>query len=57
VAQFFKVDSAKVLEVLPYGQATVEVVEGGLDMPSPDGKKVTVIANAAAVVYLDLVEY
>ena len=57
VAKPEDVDQAKVLEVLPYGQATVEVVEGGLDMPSADGEKITVIANAAAVVYLDLVEY
>jgi hypothetical protein len=34
----------------------VEVVEGGLDIVSDCGTKVTVIANAAAVVYLDLVK-
>jgi len=40
--------------VLPYGQATVDVVEGGLDIISDCGSKVTIVANAAAVVYLDI---
>ena len=56
VAQPDKVDKAAVIAVFPYGQATVEVVEGGLDIPSDCGTKTTVIANAAAVVYLDFAE-
>jgi len=56
VAQPDKVDKETVKAVLPYGQATVEVVEGGLDIPSDCGTKTTVIANAAAVVYLDFAE-
>ena len=49
-----QVDTAAVAEVLPYGNATVTAVSGGLDIPSEDGERVTVVANAAAVVYLDL---
>jgi len=56
VARPDQVDSAAVQAVLPYGQSTVSVVEGGLDIPSEDGSKITVVANAAAVVYLDLNE-
>lgn len=48
------VDKAEVQSVLPYGSSSIEVVEGGLDIVSDCGTKVTVIANAAAVVYLDL---
>lgn len=48
------VDCDQVRAVLPYGTSTVEVVEGGLDIVNDSGTKVTVIANAAAVVYLDL---
>lgn len=54
VANPSQVDRDAVASVLPYGQARVTVEEGGLDIPSEDGSKVTVVANAAAVVYLDL---
>jgi len=54
VARPDRVDVAAVAAVLPYGSATVEVVEGGLDVPSEDGAGMTVIANAAAVVWLDV---
>jgi uncharacterized protein (DUF111 family) len=47
------VDTDKVAAILPYGQGSVRAVHGGLDVPKPDGG-VTVIANAAVVVYLDL---
>ena len=50
------VDHSVVLDVLPYGESTIKVVEGGLDIASPDGKKVTVIANASAVVYHELTD-
>lgn len=56
VAQPEKVDAEAVKSVLPYGSATVDVVKGGLDVASEDGTKTTVVANAAAVVYLDLEE-
>ena len=46
------VDKEKVAEVLPYGKAKVNVVHGGLDVQDED--RHTVVANAAAVVYLDI---
>ena len=48
-----QVDTEKVAAILPYGQASVRAVHGGLDVPKPDGG-LTVIANAAVVVYLDI---
>lgn len=54
VPQPGKVDKAAVLAVLPHGAGTVNVVEGGLEIASDDGADITVIANAAAVVRLDL---
>ena len=56
VAKPEKVDIEQVKAVFPYGLATVEVVEGGLDIPSDCGTKTTVVANAAATVYLDLID-
>lgn len=50
------VDTEAVRAQLPYGSATVEVVRGGLEITSDDGRNTTVMANAAAVVYLDLPE-
>ena len=49
-----KVDKAQVLAVLPHGTGTVEVVEGGLEIPNDAGTSSTVIANAAAIVRLDV---
>ena len=51
-----EVDRDEVKAVLPYGQASIVVVEGGLDIMSDCGTKVTVVANAAAVVYLNIEE-
>ena len=48
------VDTAQVLAVLPHGTGEVRVVHGGLAIPSEDGRNKTIIANAAAVVRLDL---
>lgn len=48
------VDRSAVAEVLPYGTREVEVVEGGLEIMNDEGTNLTVIANAAAVVYLDM---
>lgn len=50
------VDRAAVAEVLPYGTAEVSVVQGGLDIPNDDQTNITVVANAAAVVYLNIDE-
>lgn len=44
----------EVLRALPYGIKTLEVHPGGLEVPSPDGQDVTLIATAAVVVSLDL---
>src|SRR5579885_2888836 len=40
--------------VLPHGTGTVEVVEGGLEIANDAGTGSTVIANAAAIVQLDV---
>jgi uncharacterized protein (TIGR02058 family) len=49
-----QVDKQAVLAVLPHGGGTVHVVEGGLEIPNDAGTNTTVIANAAAVVRLDI---
>lgn len=48
------VDKDEIIGVLPYGTASVEVVEGGLEVMNDEGTNLTVIANAAAIVSLDL---
>src|SRR3984893_13156642 len=48
------VDKAQVLAVLPYGKGTVTVVEGGLEVRSDAGTDSTLIANACAIVSLDI---
>lgn len=54
VPQPDKVDTAAVLAVLPHGTGTVKVVEGGLEIRNDEGTDSTVIAQAAAIVRLDL---
>jgi len=49
-----RVDKDTVLAVLPHGTGTVRVIEGGLEIPNDAGTNITVIANAAAVVRLDI---
>jgi len=49
-----RVDTAQVLAVLPHGTGTVNVVTGGLKIPSADGTDATLIAHAVAVVRLDI---
>ena len=49
-----RVDRAAVLAVLPHGTGTVTVVEGGLEIADDEGNDSTVIANAAAIVHLDI---
>jgi uncharacterized protein (TIGR02058 family) len=48
------VDKSAVLAVLPHGTGTVDVVEGGLEIFNDEGTGSTVIANAAAIVRLDI---
>jgi uncharacterized protein (TIGR02058 family) len=50
------VDIAAVLAVLPHGTGTVTVVEGGLEIANDEGPGATVVANAAAVVRLEVPE-
>jgi uncharacterized protein (TIGR02058 family) len=49
-----RVDKAAVLALLPHGTGTVKVVEGGLEIANDEGTDSTVIANAAAIVRLDI---
>ena len=49
-----RVDKAAVLAVLPHGTGLVKVVEGGLEIVNDEGTGSTVIANAAAIVRLDI---
>jgi uncharacterized protein (TIGR02058 family) len=51
-----RVDHAQVLAVLPHGTGEVECVEGGLLIPNEDGTGGTLVAHAAAEVFLDLAE-
>ena len=50
------VNKDEVLAVLPHGTGTVRVVEGGLEIVNDEGTNKTVVANAAAVVRLDIAE-
>ncbi len=54
VQQPERVDAEAVKAVLPMGQVTVMVVEGGLDVPDDDVDDLAVIASAAVAVRLDL---
>ena len=54
VPQPDRVDKAAVLGVLPHGTGTIEVVEGGLEIANDAGTNSTLVAHAAAAVYLDL---
>ena len=48
------VDTDMVKAVLPYGNGSVIVGEGGLDIVKPDGSGVTILANAAITVCFDM---
>ena len=48
------VEHDAVLSILPYGTASLNVTEGGLEMPNDEGTDTTLIAHAAAVVSLEL---
>lgn len=56
VAKPDQVDQDAVAAVLPYAKAEVAVEEGGMDIRHDGGSGVTVVANAAAIVHLDLPE-
>jgi uncharacterized protein (TIGR02058 family) len=49
-----EVDCASLLQVFPYGQASVTVVKGGLDIPRREKDGWSVIANAAITVCFDM---
>ena len=49
-----EVDVSVLRDVFPYGQPTVSIVQGGLDVPRADGGKPTVIANAAISVSFEM---
>ena len=45
----------EVLEELPYGTKSINVVEGGIEVPGAEpGRDSTIVANAAIVVSLDV---
>ena len=46
-----RVDTEALADIFPYGDVRFDVVEGGLDVPRPDGLP-TVIANVALTVSL-----
>ena len=47
------VETGGLLDIFPYGQPSVTVVKGGLDIPRPDGNH-TIIANAAINVSFEM---
>ena len=49
-----RVNKDEVLAVLPHGTGSVTIVEGGLEIFNDAGTGSTVVANAAAVVRLDV---
>lgn len=55
VAEPDRVDTSAVADILPYGNASVAVCKGGLDIDNAE-YGITVIANVAAIVSLDIDE-
>jgi uncharacterized protein (TIGR02058 family) len=49
-----RVDREAVIAILPHGSGWVNVVQGGLEIMNEEGTGSTIIANAAAVVRLDV---
>ena len=49
-----EVDRQALLEIFPYGQPSVTVVKGGLDIPRREKEGWGVVANAAVVVSFDM---
>lgn len=54
VQQPDEVDAAALLSIFPYGQPSVKVVKGGLDIPRREKEGWSVIANAAIMVSFDM---
>lgn len=55
VQQPDRVDAADLATIFPYGQPTIHVTHGGLDIPRPEGSgNPTIIANAAISVSFDM---
>ena len=49
------VDAATIAAIFPYGEPTVTVTRGGLDIPRPEGEgNPTIMANAAITVSFDM---
>lgn len=48
------VDCEALIKIFPYGQPSITVVKGGLDVPKPDGAGMSVIANVAVMVSFDM---
>lgn len=49
-----QVDHAPVKATLPHGDVRVQVVPGGLDVPNQGADDITIIANAAIMVSIDV---
>ena len=49
-----QVDAESLKSIFPYGQPTITVKHGGLDVPRTDGGKPTVIANVAINVSFEM---
>ncbi|NVO55902.1 Lin0512 family protein [Rhodobacteraceae bacterium B1Z28] len=54
VQQPDQVDVETLKTIFPYGQPSITVIQGGLDIEKPHGGGHTVIANAALVVSFDM---
>lgn len=54
VARPDMVDKDALKAVFPYGQPSINVVQGGLDVEKPGAEGRTVIANAAIIVSFDM---
>ena len=54
VQQPDQVDVQELLAIFPYGQPSIAVNHGGLDVEKPGGQGQTVIANAAVIVSFDM---
>jgi uncharacterized protein (TIGR02058 family) len=49
-----KVDAQAVLDILPHGTSEAKIVKGGLEVPNEAGDDKTVIAIAAAEVWMEI---
>jgi hypothetical protein len=49
-AEAEEVNVDEIIKVFPYGQPSVRVVRGGLDIPKPHREGINIIANAAVIV-------